>query len=89
VLFNSQTQIIRRGSQASMDDKNYLFAIRHRDGGVTLYVDEAYAQERGADLSKLVRVEIPKDLYTSGTVQQIREYVASYLESQETGSAHA
>jgi hypothetical protein len=89
VLFNNQIQTAWRGLQASMDDKNYLFAIRHRDGGVTLYVDEAYAQERGADLSKLVRVEIPKDLYTSGTVQQIREYVASYLESQETGSTHA
>ncbi len=72
-----------------MDDKNYLFAIRHRDGGVTLYVDEAYAQERGADLSKLVKVEIPKDLYVNGTVQQIREYVAGYLEALETGSAHA
>lgn len=89
MLFNSQTYATWRGSQASMDDKNYLFALRHRDGGVTLYVDEAYAQERGADLSQLVRVEIPKDLYTSGTVQQIREYVASYLESQGTGSAHA
>jgi hypothetical protein len=89
VLFNKQTQTAWRGLQASMDDKNYLFAIRHRDGGVTLYVDEAYAQERGADLSKLVRVEIPKDLYASGTIQQIREYVASYLESQGTGSAHA
>ena len=70
-----------------MDDKNYLFAIRHRDGGVTLYIDEAYAQERGADLSKLVKVEIPKDLYINGTVQQVREYVASYLETLETGSA--
>lgn len=72
-----------------MEDKNYLFAIRHRDGGVTLYVDEAYAQERGADLSKLVRVEIPKDLYVNGTVQQIREYVAGLLETRETGSATA
>jgi hypothetical protein len=84
VLFNSAT-----GVRTSMDDKNYLFAIRHRDGGVTLYVDEAYAQERGADLSKLVRVEIPKDLYVNGTVQQIREYVAGHLETRETGSAHA
>ncbi len=72
-----------------MDDKNYLFAIRHRDGGVTLYVDEAYAQERGADPSKLVRVEIPNDLYVNGTVQQIREYVAGYLETRAAGSAHA
>jgi hypothetical protein len=72
-----------------MEEKNYLFAIRHRDGGVTLYIDEAYAQERGADMSKLVKVEIPKQLYISGTVQQIREYVATYLETRETGSAQA
>lgn len=71
----------------AMEEKNYLFAIRHRDGGVTLYIDEAYAQERGADLSKLVKVEIPRELYISGTVQQVREYVASYLEALETGSA--
>ncbi|OGW66925.1 MAG: hypothetical protein A3H49_09420 [Nitrospirae bacterium RIFCSPLOWO2_02_FULL_62_14] len=70
-----------------MDDKNYLFAIRHRDGGVTLYIDEAYAQERGADMSKLVKIEIPKDLFINGTVQQVREYVANYLEALETGSA--
>ena len=69
-----------------MDDKNFLYAIRHNDGGVTLYVDEAYAAERGADSSKLVRIEIPKDLYIHGTVQQVREYVASYLETLETGS---
>lgn len=72
-----------------MEEKNYLYAIRHKDGGVTLYVDEAYAMERGADSSKLVRVEIPKDLYTNGTVQQVREYVANYLEALETGSAQA
>jgi hypothetical protein len=72
-----------------MEEKNHLFAIRHRDGGVTLYIDEAYAQERGADPSKLVKVEIPKELYISGTVQQIREYVATYLEALETGSAQA
>jgi hypothetical protein len=56
---------------------------------VTLYIDEAYAQERGADMSKLVRVEIPNDLYINGTVQQVREYVANYLETLETGSAQA
>jgi len=72
-----------------MENKNYLYAIRHKDGGVTLYVDEAYAVERGADPSKLVRVEIPNDLYTSGTIQQIREYVASYLETLNAGSPHA
>ena len=72
-----------------MENKNYLYAIRHKDGGVTLYVDEAYAMERGADSSKLVRVEIPKDLYTNGTIQQIREYVASYLETLNAESPNA
>lgn len=72
-----------------MEEKNYLFATRHPDGAVTLYIDEAYAQERGADLSKLVKVEIPKELYINGTIQQVREYVAGYLEELETGSAQA
>ncbi|MBI4400966.1 MAG: hypothetical protein HY581_04975 [Nitrospirae bacterium] len=70
-----------------MEDSTELCAIRHRDGSVSLYVDEAYAIERGVDPSKLVRVEIPRELYVSGTVQQIREFVATYLESQENGAA--
>ena len=72
-----------------MEEKNYLYAIRHKDGSVTLYIDEAYAAERGADPTKLTRVEIPKDLYISGTVQQVREYVATYLETQATGRLQA
>jgi hypothetical protein len=89
VLFNIHSRTHLSGLQDSMEEKNYLFAIRHKDGGVTLYIDEAYAQDRGADLSKLVKVEIPKELYISGTVQQVREYVATYLETLETGSAQA
>ena len=89
MLFNVQLRTRTSSPRDSMEEKNYLFAIRHRDGGVTLYIDEAYAQERGADLSKLVKVEVPKELYINGTVQQIREYVATYLESRETGTAQA
>ncbi|MDE3119048.1 MAG: hypothetical protein KGL03_08540 [Nitrospirota bacterium] len=70
-----------------MEDSTALCAIRHPDGSVSLYVDEAYAVERGADPAKLVRIDIPRDLYANGTVQQIREYVATYLESQTDGSA--
>ncbi|MBM4134533.1 MAG: hypothetical protein FJ245_12300 [Nitrospira sp.] len=70
-----------------MEDSTALCAIRHPDGSVSLYVDEAYAVERGADPAKLVRIDIPRDLYANGTVQQIREYVATYLESQTEGSA--
>lgn len=70
-----------------MDDSSALYAIRHPDGSVSLYVDEAYAVERGIDPAQLARIDIPRDLYISGTVQQIREYVATYLESQATGSA--
>ncbi|MDE3036389.1 MAG: hypothetical protein KGO52_06385 [Nitrospirota bacterium] len=69
-----------------MEDSTALCAIRHPDGSVSLYVDEAYAVERGADPAKLVRIDIPRDLYANGTVQQIREYVATYLESQTDGS---
>lgn len=70
-----------------MEDSTALCAIRHPDGSVSLYVDEAYAVERGADPAKLVRIDIPRDLYANGTVQQIREYVATYLESKAEGSA--
>lgn len=70
-----------------MEDSTALCAIRHPDGSVSLYVDEAYAVERGADPAKLVRIDIPRDLYANGTVQQIREYVATYLESQAESSA--
>ena len=66
----------------AMADSTALCATRHADGSVSLYVDEAYAIERGVDPSKLVQVEIPRELYVNGSVQQIREYVATYLESQ-------
>jgi hypothetical protein len=70
----------------SPDDTPSLCAILFPDGSVSLYVDEAYAIERGVDPSKLVRVEIPRQLYTTGTIQQVREYVATYLASNPRGS---
>jgi len=70
-----------------MDDSTSLCAIKYPDGSVSLYVDEAYAIERGVDPAKLVKVEIPRELYANGSVQQIREYVATYLESQTNSSA--
>ena len=70
-----------------MDDGQALYAIRFSDGSVSLYIDEEYAVERGVDPSKLVRVQIPRQLYIAGTVQEIREYVANYIESMPQGSA--
>lgn len=70
-----------------MADNNALYAIRHADGSVSLYIDEDYAVERGIDPATLTRVEIPRELYVSGSVQQVREYVATYLETQRTGTA--
>jgi hypothetical protein len=67
---------------------NSLCAIRHKDGSVSLYIDEAYAMERGVDPKQLVRVDIPRELYISGTVQQIREYVATYLETHQHGTSN-
>ena len=75
------------GRDRAMNDSHALYAIRYPDGSVTLYVDEAYAIERGVDPTQLHRVEIPQQLYAAGSVQQIREYVATYLESQATGFA--
>jgi hypothetical protein len=68
-------------------DTNALYAIRFPDGSVSLYIDEEYAVERGVDPAKLVRVEIPRELFVTGTVQQIREYVAVYLETNRQGTA--
>ena len=66
------------------DHSHALCAIRHQDGSVSLYVDEAYAVERGVDPAQLVWVPIPRALYAEGTVQQIREYVATVLEARES-----
>jgi hypothetical protein len=71
----------------AMSDSNALYAIRFPDGSVSLYIDEEYAIERGIDPAKLVRVEIPRELFIDGTVQQIREYVAVYLETNRQGTA--
>lgn len=70
-----------------MSDNNALYAIRHADGSVSLFIDEDYAMERGVDPATLTRVEIPAELFANGTVQQVREYVATYLETQRTGTA--
>lgn len=70
-----------------MADTTALYALRFPDGSVSLYIDEQYAQDRGIDPSQLVRVEIPRELFVSGTIQDIREYVALQLEQQRTGTA--
>ncbi len=70
-----------------MAENNAVYAIRFPDGSVTLYIDEEYAIDRGVDPSKLVRVEIPREMFISGSIQQIREYVAVYLETSHQGTA--
>ena len=70
-----------------MSDTNPLWAIRHADGSVSLYIDEEYAKERGIDPATLTRIEIPRELFSNGTVQDVREYVATYLENQHSGTA--
>jgi len=72
-----------------MADTTALYAFRFPDGSVSLYVDEHYARDRGIDPSKLVRIEIPREMFLRGTVQEVREYVALYLEAhqRQTGTA--
>lgn len=72
-----------------MADTTALYALRFPDGSVSLYVDEHYAKERGIDPANLVRVEIPREMFINGSVQEIREYVALYIEGhqQKTGTA--
>ena len=66
------------------EETDILFATRDKDGGVTLYIDEDWAAERGADPSKLITVQIPKKLYAEGSIQDVREFVANYLEEHES-----
>jgi hypothetical protein len=72
---------------AGMSENDALYAIRHADGSVSLYIDEEYAAERGVNPATLTRVEIPRELFSAGSIQDIREYVALYLEAQKTGTA--
>ena len=69
------------------EEQNILFVRREPDGAITLYVDEEWAAERGANIAELVRVPIPRELYASGTVQQLREFAATYLESQNEANS--
>ena len=69
------------------EEENILFVRREPDGAITLYVDEEWAAERGANIAELVRVPIPRELYASGTVQQLREFAATYLESQNEANS--
>ena len=64
------------------EEKDTLFVTRDKDRAITLYADEEWAVERGADPAELHVVEIPRKLYSKGTIQEVREYVASYLEEQ-------
>jgi hypothetical protein len=66
-----------------MADSTPLYALRFPDGSVSLYIDEQYAQDRGIDPSRLMRVEIPREMFISGTIQDIQEYVALQLELQQ------
>jgi len=70
-----------------MADNNAVYAVRFPDGSVSLYIDEEYAIDRGIDPAKLVRVEIPREMFINGSIQQIREYVAVYLETSHQGTA--
>lgn len=72
-----------------MTDTTALYALRFPDGSVSLYIDELYAQERGIDPSQLVRIEIPRELFVRGSVQDIREYVAHQLEQPRQPAGNA
>lgn len=61
-------------------DTDSLFVYRHPDGAVTLYADTEWAVERGMKPEDLREVAIPRKLYAEGTIQEVREYVARYLE---------
>jgi hypothetical protein len=67
-----------------MAENTSVCALRHADGSIKWFIDEETAIERGADPSHLVTVEIPQDLWQTGSIQEIGEYVASLLEAKES-----
>ncbi len=73
--------------ESGNQDNDILFVYRHPDGAVTLYSDEEWAIERGIKPEDLHVVEIPRRLYAEGTIQEVREYVAQYLEAQHERSS--
>ncbi len=68
---------------AGDQENDILFVYRHPDGAVTLYSDTEWAIERGMKPEDLYEVAIPRTLYAEGTIQDIREYVAQYLEERD------
>ncbi len=66
-----------------MSDNTSVCALRFPDGSIKWYVDEETAIERGVDASKLITIEVPRDLWKSGSIQEVGEYVAAHLESLE------
>ena len=72
-----------------MADTTALYALRFLDGSVSLYVDEHYAKDRGIDPAKLVRVEIPREMFIKGSVQEIREFVALHMETHQQKTSPA
>ena len=66
-----------------MEDTTEVCAIRNPDGTVRLCVDEAYALDSGVDPSRLIKVPVPREIVATGSVTQIGEYIATYLEAQD------
>jgi len=65
-----------------MEETTQVCAIRNPDGTLRLCVDEEYALESGIDPSLLIKVQVPRDIIAKGSVTQIGEYIATYLETQ-------
>lgn len=78
--FDSQEAGVLR--ETAMEETTEVCAIRNPDGTVRLCVDEAYALESGVDPARLIKVHVPRDIVANGSVTQIGEYIANYLESQ-------
>jgi len=75
-------QMACRPAESTMDDTTEVCAIRNPDGTFRFCVDEEYALESGIDPSLLIKVQVPRDIIATGSVTQIGEYIATYLETQ-------
>lgn len=59
-----------------------LYVVKRPDGSFRFYVDPDYAKERGVAPEDLICVEIPSNIYASGSVDDLSTYVAQQLEQR-------
>ncbi len=59
-----------------------LYVLKRSDGTFKFYVTSDYAKEQGVNPDKLVCVDIPSSIYSSGSIDDVSTYIAQELEKR-------